>query len=414
VLSLGVGIGVNTSLATIVEAVWLKPVPGVAEQHRLVETVLTEEGREVAFWTYPDFDDVRDAETTFEALAASGGAAVSLTADDRTERVSATVVSANFFRTLGVVMSRGRDFLPAEEVGLGQHPVVVVSHDMWQNRLGGEDDIVGRTIGLNRSPYTVIGVAPEEFKGIRPLSGATELWMPLTQAPLDPSDLTTDREGRWLRVIGRLQADATIPETNASLQTVFAGLEAAYPETNEGRSVLVRSFGRFPAQSRAGDTAAVFGVLVLVGLVLLIICGNVAGMMLARSATREREIAVRMALGCGRARLVRQLMIEALILALAGGAAGIFLGFWVSSFATPERLGVVITDIRFEPSGAVLLFSIGLTAAATLVIGLFPRSDSPTPSCSRLSRMMPAPAASASAACIVSPLRRKPVWRCCA
>jgi len=155
-------------------------------------------------------------------------------------------------------------------------------------------------------------------------------------------------------------------------------------------------------------------VLVLVGLVLLIICGNVAGMMLARSATREREIAVRMALGCGRARLVRQLMIEALILALAGGAAGIFLGFWVSSFATPERLGVVITDIRFEPSGAVLLFSIGLAAAATLVIGLFPRSDSPTPSCSRLSRMMPAPAASASAACIVSPLRRKPVWRCCA
>ena len=318
VLSLAVGIGVNTSLAAIVEAVWLKPVPGVAE------------------------------------------------------RVSATFVSVNFFRTLGVVISRGRDFLPAEDVGQGQHPVVVVSHDMWQNRLGGDDGILGRTIDLNRSPYTVVGVVPEEFKGTRPLSGATDLWMPITQAPLDPNSLTTDREGRWLRVIGRLRTDATIQETNASLQTVFAGLAAEYPETNEGRSALARSFGRFPAQNRAGDIAAVFGVFVMVALVLLIICGNVAGMMLARSATRERETAVRMALGCGRGRLVRQLMVEALILALAGGAAGILLGFWVTSFVTPARLGVVISDIRFELSGAVLLFSIGLTAAATLVVGLFP------------------------------------------
>ena len=374
VLSMAVGIGVNTALATIVEEVWLKPVPGVAEQATLVETVATESGNEVAYWSYPDFEDVRRVATAFDALAASADGAVSLMANERSERVGVKYVSANFFRILGVVMARGRGFLASEDSGAGQHPVVVVSHDMWQNRLGGEENILGLTVSLNRSPYTVVGVAPEEFTGARPLSGAIDLWVPLMQHPStgEPGSLLRDREARWLRVIGRLEPDATFGQTNAALRTVFAGLEAQYPETNGERSALVRSFGRFPAQNRAGDMAAVFGLLVLVGLVLLIICGNVAGMMLAKNATREREIAVRLALGSGRSRVVRQLMVEALVLAVAGGAVGTLVGFWLTSFATPERLGVAMIDLEFQPSAAVLLFSVGLTAAATVVVGLFP------------------------------------------
>jgi predicted permease len=173
-------------------------------------------------------------------------------------------------------------------------------------------------------------------------------------------------------VIGRLQTETTLRQTNAGLRTVFAGLAAQYPETNDDRSALVRSFGRFPAQNRAGDMAAVFGLLVLVSLVLLVICGNVAGMMLARNATREREIAVRLALGSSRVRLVRQLMAEAVVLALAGGTVGTLVGFWLTGFATPARLGVAMTGLEFKPSAAVLFFSVGLTAASTLAVGLFP------------------------------------------
>jgi len=374
VLSLAVGISVNTALATIVEEVWLKPVAGVPAHDRIVETVPLDGTHELSAWTYADFDDVRRADTTLAVIAASAGASVSLTAGDRSERVSVDFVSADFFRMLGVVVSRGRDFVAKEDVGPNQHAVVIVSHDMWQNRLGGDESILGATIGLDRSPYTVIGVAPEEFKGARPLSGETDLWVPLMQHPVfaTTDSAATDRESRWVRVYGRMRQGTTLDEATASLRTVFAALEQEYPETNENLSVLARSFARFPAQNRSGDMLAVVALLVMVAIILLIICGNVAGMMLARSAVREQEFAVRMALGSGRVRLVRQLMVEALILALAGGTLGIAAGFWLTGFATPERLGVAMTDVAFRPSNAVLLFSLALTAAATLFVGLLP------------------------------------------
>ncbi len=373
VLSLAVGISANTALATIVEEVWLKPVAGVPEHDRIVETIPLDGTHELWAWTYPDFEDVRRAETTLEAIGASVGGDASLTADDRSERVSVDFVSADFFRMLGVVVSRGRDFLPSEDVGPGQHAVVIVSHDMWQNRFDGDESILGAKVELDRSPYTVIGVAPEEFKGVRPLSGETDLWVPLMQHPgLGADNVATDREAHWVRVYGRMRPGATVDETTASLRTVFAALEEEYPETNQDRGVLARSFARFPAQNRTGDMLAVVALLVLVGVVLLIICGNVAGMMLARSAVREQEFAVRMALGSGRARLVRQLMVEAIVLAVLGGCLGIAVGFWLTGFATPERLGVTMTDVSFRPSNAVLLFSLALTAAATLAVGMLP------------------------------------------
>ncbi len=373
VLSLAVGIGVNTSLATIIEEVWLKPVPGVTDQDRLVETVVTEGGAEMAFWSYPDFEDLRRAEAPFESLAAGAGAGVTLSIGEQSERASASYVSANFFDTLGVSLARGRGFAPSEDAGAGQHRVVVVSHDLWQQRLGGDDDVLGRTIAVNRTPYTVIGVTSEEFTGARPLSAAIELWLPLVQHPFaqDPDEFR-NRAAGWLRVIGRTAEGTGLDEVNAGLQTVFASLQTEYPETNDDRSALARTFGRFPAQNRHGDMAAVAALLVMVVLILLIICGNVAGMVLARSAAREQEIAVRMALGSGRARLVRQLMVEASILAAAGGAVGTVFGFWVSSLATPERLGVAIADITFEPSTRVSVFSLGLTLAAAAVVGLLP------------------------------------------
>jgi len=372
VLSLAVGIGVNTALFTVVHATWLEPVPRVGEADRIVEVLTTRRGSDIQLWAYRDFQDVRDAETPIEALAGLKPRDGSLTTDDGTEGVRVMYVSANYFEVIGVVPSRGRPFLPSEDVRPGGHPVAVVSHAMWQNRLGGRQDIVGLTITLNRDPYAVVGVAPEAFRGHRTYT-STDLWVPITQHPFmaGPNSLERDRGPLWLEVLGRLRADATLDEANAALQTVFAWLAREYPESNEDRGARAVAFGPVPAYGRAESMMATGALVGLAGLVLLIICGNVAGMVLARSATREREIAVRMALGSGRGRLVRHLMAEALLLALIGGGVGILLAFWATGTLSPAYFSDV-PDLSLGPNLTILTFSLLLTLGTTLVFGLFP------------------------------------------
>ncbi len=372
VLSLAVGIGVNTALFTVVHATWIEPVPGVGGADRIVEVVTTRRGAESVLWSYPDLQDVRDAGTPIEALAGSKERDGSLTTEDGTQGVRVMYVTANYFEVMGVVPSRGRPFLPSEDLVPGGHPVAVVSHAMWQNRLGGRQDIVGLTITLNRSPYTVVGVAPEEFRGHRTYS-STDLWAPITQHLLmtGANSLAGDRSALWLEVFGRLRAGATVDEADVALQTVFSRLANEYPESNEERSARAAAFGPAPAHARTENLIFTGLLLGLTGLVLLIICGNVAGMVLARSATREREIAVRMALGSGRGRLVRHLMGEALLLALVGGSLGMLLAFWVTGTVSPAYFSDM-PNLSLEPNLTILAFSLLLTLGTTLVFGLFP------------------------------------------
>lgn len=372
VLSLAVGIGVNTALFTVVYATWIEPVPGVDGADRIVEVLTTRRGAESVLWSYPDLQDVREAGTPIEALAGAKEREGNLTTEDGTQGVRVSYVTANYFEVMGVVPSRGRPFLPSEDRVPGGHPVAMVSHAMWQTRLGGRDDIVGLTITLNRAPYTVVGVAPEEFKGQRTFS-STDLWVPITQHPLmtGANSLARDRSALWLEVFGRLRAGATVDEANAALQTVFSRLANEYPESNEERGARAAAFGPAPAHARAENMIFTGLLLGLAGLVLLIICGNVAGMVLARSATREREIAVRMALGSGRGRLVRHLMGEALLLALVGGSLGMLLAFWVTGTVSPAYFSDT-PNLNLEPNLTILAFSLLLTLGTTLVVGLFP------------------------------------------
>jgi predicted permease len=372
VLSLAVGVGVNTALFTVVHATWLEPVPGVGGAGRIVEVLTTRRGAESVLWSYPDLLDVRDAATPIEALAGAKSRDGSLTTEDGTQGVRVTYVTANYFEVMGVVPSRGRPFLPSEDVVLGGHPVAVVSHAMWQNRLGGREDIVGLMITLNRVPYTVVGVAPEAFRGHRTYS-TTDLWVPITQHPLmtGANSLAGDRVALWLEVFGRLGGDASVDEADAALRTVFPRLANEYPESNEERSARAAAFGPAPAHARAENMIFTGLLLCLAGLVLLIICGNVAGMVLARSATREREIAVRMALGSGRGRLIRHLMGEALLLALVGGSLGMLLAFWATGTVSPAYFSDM-PNLSLEPNLTILAFSLLLTLGTTLVFGLFP------------------------------------------
>jgi predicted permease len=373
-LSLALGIGANTALFTMVHASRLAQVPGVNGPDRVVELLVSQGGGEMQAWTYPDFERVRDVETPIESLAGWKARDGSLTTEQGVEQIRLMYVSADYFRVLGVVPSRGRDFVPAEDTGPGQHAVVIVSHALWQGRLEGDHDIVGRTITLNRTLHTVVGVAPEEFSGHHPNFGKTDLWLPLMQERFvsGASPLTEDRDVHWLSVLGRLRVDATRGEANAALRTVFGRLANEFPESNEGRTARAAAFGPFPAQARTGDTAAMIGLMALAGFVLLIICGNLAGMGLARSATRAKEIGVRLALGAGRGRVIRLLMCEAFVLAIAGGGLGILLASWGTSAAATSGLASMLPDTDLKPNLVVLSFSLVVTLGTAIVFGLLP------------------------------------------
>ena len=374
VLSLAVGIGVNSALSTAVHAVWVAPVPGVSGQERIVDPVVVEEGEDRWGWTYPDFAEVEESETPFEALAAWIEEDITIGAEDGAERVHAAYVSSDYFRVLGAGPTRGRGFSPSADAGPGQHAVAVVSHDLWRDRFGGRDDILGHSVTLNRSPYTVVGVAPEGFRGARVTLSTVDLWIPLAQHPRMEGDgaIVSDRQRYAVHVLGRLAPGASRSAAQAALQTVFGRLAAEHPDSNERRSVRAAAFGRFPAQNRIWDMIAVAGLWGLVVILLLIICGNLAGMALARSASKEEEIGVRLALGSSRLRVVRHLMVEAFLLALAGGATGTLLAMIGMATVSPMDLGITAPGVSFEPGGWVLAMSFVLALVAALLFGLFP------------------------------------------
>jgi predicted permease len=374
VLSLAVGIGVNAAVLTAVYGVWFSPVPGVTDQDRIVDPVTVQEGADYWGWTFPDFAAVRGAEIPFQFVTAWIDEGATLGGEDGAERVPVAYASADYFRVLGVVPALGRGFLPSEDAGPGQHPVAVVSHDLWQYRFEGDPNILGRAITVNRTPLTVVGVTPEGFRGARVNMRSVDLWVPLVQHPEMQSEesFVTDRGRYSVQVLGRLRHGSTRAEGQAALQTVFGRLAADYPETNQNRTVRAEAFGRFPAQNRLLDMIAVIGLWGMLVVLLLIICSNLAGMALVRSASREHEIGVRLALGSSRIRLVRLLMVEAFVLALAGGAVGTAMAMLGMATVSPVDLGIAAPGVTFRPSGWVIAMSFVLAVGAAVAFGLVP------------------------------------------
>ena len=374
VVSLAVGIGVNTALFTTIQAVWLAPVPGVTDPDRIVDMVPVIRGEDYYWWAYPDFADVNNANTPFESLTAWAERDATFGTEEGGNRASVAYATSDYFDVLGALPTVGRGFLDSEDEGPGQHPVVVVSHHFWQDQLSGRSEILGHSFPLDGIPYTVVGVAPEGFIGARVNRHSVDMWVPLVQHPDAGGEKSVfrDRERFSVQVLGRLRPGATISEARAAVQAVFANLTTEYPETNEHRTVKAVSFGRFPAQNRIGDLIAVVGVCGLVAVLLLIICGNLAGMALARTAAREQEIGVRLALGSSRVRLVRHLMVEAGILTLIGGGVGIALAMIGMTRVSPMDLNISAPGATFEPSGWTLALSLALSFAAAQTFGLLP------------------------------------------
>ena len=394
-LSLALGIGLNTTIFSVVNAVLLKDV-AVENPDELVEiyTGLSEDFPHLTT-SYPDFIDLREGTDAFVGLAGHAMVRGILANDGRPELVAGEAVTANYFDLLGVEPALGRSFHPDEDATEGTHPVIILSHGLWQRRLGGVEDVVGQTVRLSGIDYTVIGVAPVEFSGtipgIRP-----EFWTPTAMlekltfsgmsanSPSPTGDTRRERRGeRWMFVKGRLAPGATAEEAQAQVSTVFSRLSSAYPETNEDvtGAVLAGDAVRYHPMLDGIIASAGAVLLAAVGLVLLIACANVANMLLARATSRTREIAVRLSVGASRGRLVRQLMTESILLAAIGGLLGLGIAYWggrfVSALETPMPVPV---EFNFGLDSSVMLYAFVISLATALVFGLVPALRASRPS----------------------------------
>jgi putative ABC transport system permease protein len=363
VLTLALGIGANAAMFGAVQAVLLRPLP-FPEPERLVSvfTSSTQGGRRHGESSVPDFVDWRTDSRAFRGLAAVNSGAYALTGQGAAEQVPGADVSGDFFALMGVAPLLGRTLSTADDT-YGGPAVVVLGHGLWTRRFGADPGIVGRRVMLEGAPREVVGVMPKGFE--YPLS--SELWAPMR---FSPEQLATQRGAHYLDVVGRLAPSVTLEEARAEMAGIGARLAQAFPRTNWAAGVVVEPL----RDALVGNVRVALLVLMgAVGLVLVIVCVNVAGLALAQSLGRSRDLAIRRALGAGRARLILGVLVECALLGLAGGAGGLMLASAATGAmaASASRLDIPLLD-QARVDGAVVAFTALLSVAAAVLFGALP------------------------------------------
>jgi len=395
ILSLGLGVGVNTAMFSLVDSLLFRPLP-VASPDTLVDVFTNGgDGDEYATSSYQDFLDLKSQNTVFTDMIGYSPMIAPLSLGDRSRVALGQVVTSNHFSMLGVQPLLGRLLVPADDEP-GAARVVVLSHRMWQREFGGDPAIVGRSITLRGLPYAIAGVAPESFTGVVALL-TPELWLPVAHieevepagivdtVPSPTGNTRLERRGmRWMFVKGRLKSGVTAAQAHANVALIGRQLEATHIQTNQGRTMAA-----VPTQDvrmlvpQAGGVLAVgaAGLMTVVGLVLLIACANVAGMLLARASARRREISVRLAIGASRARLIQQLLVEGTLLGTLGAAAAVALAWALVRGLQGIQLPLpadVAFDLRID--ARVLTFSLLVAAVTGMLAGLLPALKASAPS----------------------------------
>ncbi|HEY2017501.1 MAG TPA: ABC transporter permease, partial [Bryobacteraceae bacterium] len=366
VLTLALGIGANTAIFSVVNAVILRPLP-YPEPGRLVELWGNVKRARVERrgTSLPDYADWRDQSRSFEAMALFDDSQVTLTGVDEPERLTGEFVAHPYFAMLGVRAALGRTFLPAEDEVPLRDRVVILSDVLWKRRFGADPAILSRAVQINGQSFIVIGVMPRWFRGI---TDTADLWVPLHMAG-SARDFA-ERGSRGPAVLGRLKPGVSLARAQAEMDGICKSLEAAHPDTNEGRGVELSPLAReiFGSDIRTSLVA----LLVAVGFVLMIACTNVANLLLARSEARQREIAMRIALGAGRVRVLHQLTTESLLLALIGAGAGLLLARWGVRALMAASPITFPSYIQPGLDTEVTIFTLLITGLVGLSLGIAP------------------------------------------
>ncbi len=382
VLTLALGIGANTTVFTMINTLILNPLP--VQDSSTLAAVATIEGKSTAKssapmpMSYADLKDYQAKNQVFRSLAGyTSTRGITLQVGRASQGMFSELVTGNYFSTLGLTPARGRFFLPEEDSTPGAHAVAVMNYGTWQQHFGGASDIVGKTLRLNNVVFTVIGVAPPRFIGVNAIFGP-DLWIPAAMAeqllPGEMRGALSERNKAVFQGVGRLKPGISRAQAQANIATIASALAREYPETNQGHTATVRPIGDVLFNSSMGGSTIVLAsavLLIVVGIVLLIACSNVANLLLARAAARQQEMAVRLAMGASRRRLVRQLLTESVLLGLLSGVVGLFIGY----AGLRVLFGMLPASANFiQPNlnATVFIFALLISLATGFLFGAIP------------------------------------------